>query len=109
MDNKTNTCVLVGIGAAGRILLGRFLPVLFANVNGIAQGAAGRDPFAGLIREHRLTETGDSSERAMAGRLCALRSEIEPHAREKKRHSFHACESCWTSGEPLNWAARSGR
>jgi iron-sulfur cluster repair protein YtfE (RIC family) len=52
-NNKTNTYLLVGIGAAGGLLLGRFLPVLLANASGLAQGAAGRDPFAGLIREHR--------------------------------------------------------
>jgi len=34
-------------------MLGRYLPVLLANASGFAQGAAGRDPFAGLIREHR--------------------------------------------------------
>lgn len=34
-------------------MLGRFLPVLFANASGLAQGAAGRDPFAGLIEQHR--------------------------------------------------------
>ncbi len=53
MTNKTNTYLLLGIGAAGGALLGRFLPVLFANASGLAQGTAGRDPFAGLIREHR--------------------------------------------------------
>ncbi len=53
MTTKTNTCFLLGIGAAGGVLLGRFLPVLLANASGFAQGAAGRDPFAGLIREHR--------------------------------------------------------
>jgi hemerythrin superfamily protein len=35
------------------VVLGRFLPVLLANASGLAQGAAGRDPFAGLIQEHR--------------------------------------------------------
>jgi hemerythrin superfamily protein len=53
MNNKTNPLLLVGIGAAGGALLGRFLPLLLANANGLAQGAAGGDPFAGLIREHR--------------------------------------------------------
>lgn len=53
MNNKTNSFVLVGLGAAGGLLLGRFLPVLLANVNGLARGMAGGDPFAGLIREHR--------------------------------------------------------
>lgn len=54
MTNKNNSYLLVGLGAAGGVLLGRFLPVLFANANGLAQGAAGRDPFAGLIKEHRI-------------------------------------------------------
>jgi hemerythrin superfamily protein len=53
MTNKTNTYVLLGLGAAGGVLLGRVLPVLLANINGLAQGIAGRDPFAGLIRQHR--------------------------------------------------------
>jgi iron-sulfur cluster repair protein YtfE (RIC family) len=53
-NDKKNIYLMVGIGAAGGILLGRFLPVVFANVNGLAHGAARRDPFAGLIREHRL-------------------------------------------------------
>ena len=44
---------MLSIGAAGGLLLGRFLPVLFANAGGLAQGAAGGDPFAGLIAEHR--------------------------------------------------------
>ena len=52
-NNKSNAYLWVGIGAAGGMLLGRFLPVLLANANGLAQGAAGRDPFAGLIKEHR--------------------------------------------------------
>ena len=52
--NNTNTYLLLGIGAAGGLLLGRFLPVLLANATGLALGAAGRDPFAGLIREHQL-------------------------------------------------------
>jgi hemerythrin superfamily protein len=51
-NNKSNT-YLLGIGAAGGLLLGRFLPVLLANVSGLAQGATRGDPFAGLIREHR--------------------------------------------------------
>jgi iron-sulfur cluster repair protein YtfE (RIC family) len=53
VTNKANTYFLLGIGAAGGVLLGRFLPVLLANASGLAQGAAGRDPFAGLIEEHR--------------------------------------------------------
>ena len=44
---------MLGVGAAGGMLLGRFLPVLLANASGLARGAAGQDPFAGLIREHR--------------------------------------------------------
>lgn len=53
MKNKTNPYLFLGIGAAGGLLLGRFLPVVLANASGIAQGAAGQDPFAGLIKEHR--------------------------------------------------------
>lgn len=51
--SKMNNYVLVGLGAAGGMLLGRFLPLLLANASGLAQGAAGRDPFAGLILQHR--------------------------------------------------------
>lgn len=54
INNKTNPYLLIGVGAAGGVLLGRFLPVLLANASGLAQGAAGRDPFAGLIRQHRV-------------------------------------------------------
>ncbi len=53
MTKQTNTYLLLGIGVAGGALLGRFLPVLFANASGLAQGAAERDPFAGLIQQHR--------------------------------------------------------
>ncbi len=53
MTNKTNTCFLLGIGAATGVLFGRFLPLVFANASGLLLGAAGRDPFAGLIQEHR--------------------------------------------------------
>jgi hemerythrin superfamily protein len=53
VTNKTNTYLLLGIGATGAVFLGRFLPVLFANASGLARAAAGRDPFAGLIQEHR--------------------------------------------------------
>jgi hemerythrin superfamily protein len=44
---------MLAIGALGGAVLGRFLPVLVANASGALRGAAGRDPFAGLIREHR--------------------------------------------------------
>jgi hemerythrin superfamily protein len=53
MTNKTSTYVLLGLGAAGGVLLGRFLPVLLANAGGLARGVAGGDPFAGLIEQHR--------------------------------------------------------
>ena len=43
----------LAMGAVGGLLLGRFLPVLFANASGAARAAAGQDPFEGLIREHR--------------------------------------------------------
>lgn len=52
-NNKSNAYLWAGIGAAGGLLLGRFLPVLIANASGIVQAAGGRDPFAGLIKEHR--------------------------------------------------------
>ena len=54
MRNDTKPYILIGIGAAGGALLGRFLPLLLANANGLAKGAASGDPFDGLIREHRL-------------------------------------------------------
>jgi hemerythrin superfamily protein len=53
MTDKTNTYIALGLGAAGGILLGRFLPVLLANANGLVQGIAGRDPFDALIQQHR--------------------------------------------------------
>ncbi|MFL6415984.1 MAG: hemerythrin domain-containing protein [Bryobacteraceae bacterium] len=52
MNNK-NSLLLLGIGAAGGVVLGRFFPLLFANANGWVQGAAGGDPFAGLVEQHR--------------------------------------------------------
>jgi hemerythrin superfamily protein len=52
-NTKSNAYLWAGIGAAGGLLLGRFLPVLVADTRGLVQGAAGRDPFAGLIKEHR--------------------------------------------------------
>lgn len=54
MKNNRNPYILLGVGAAGGVLLGRFLPVLLANASGLAQGAAGRDPFAKLIQQHRV-------------------------------------------------------
>jgi hemerythrin superfamily protein len=41
------------VGAAGGMLLGRLLPTLIANASGIIRGAAGKDPFGGLVRQHR--------------------------------------------------------
>ena len=41
------------LGVTGAVLLGRLLPVVYANAIGLARGAAGKDPFAGLIAEHR--------------------------------------------------------
>jgi iron-sulfur cluster repair protein YtfE (RIC family) len=65
---KTNTFLLLGVGAAGGVLLGRFLPFLLANLNGLAQGTAGRDPFAILIRQHRaLLSLLDKMEQVPAG------------------------------------------
>jgi hemerythrin superfamily protein len=54
MTNKTNTYVLLAVGAAGGMLLGRVLPVLLANASGLARGAAGQDPFDKLIEQHRI-------------------------------------------------------
>ncbi len=51
--NSAGKYVLIAAGAAGAILLGRLLPVVFANVSGAVRGAAGQDPFKGLIEEHR--------------------------------------------------------
>jgi iron-sulfur cluster repair protein YtfE (RIC family) len=45
---------MLGIGAGAGALLGRFLPVFLAKGSGFAQAAAGGDPFAGLIQEHRI-------------------------------------------------------
>jgi iron-sulfur cluster repair protein YtfE (RIC family) len=53
VTKKTNTYLLLGAGAAGGLILGRLLPVLLANVSGLIRGAAGHDPFARLIRQHR--------------------------------------------------------
>ena len=44
---------MIGLGAAGGMLVGRLLPVLVANASGAARVSIGQDPFAGLIREHR--------------------------------------------------------
>ena len=52
-NNKSNAYLWIGLGAAGGMLLGRFLPVVLANASGLVQGVAGRDPFAGLVKEHR--------------------------------------------------------
>jgi hemerythrin superfamily protein len=54
MRSKTNTFLLLGIGAAGGLLLGRFLPVLIANATGLAEGASGGDPFTKLVHQHRI-------------------------------------------------------
>jgi hemerythrin superfamily protein len=54
MSNKSNTYLLLGVGVTGGLILGRFLPVLLANANGLAQGAAGRDPFNKLVKQHRI-------------------------------------------------------
>ncbi len=51
--NSAAKYVLIAAGAAGAIVLGRLLPVVFANVGGAIRGAAGQDPFKGLIGEHR--------------------------------------------------------
>ena len=55
-DNRQTSSrglTMLAAGATGGILLGRFLPVLFANANGTIRAAAGRDPFESLIRQHR--------------------------------------------------------
>jgi iron-sulfur cluster repair protein YtfE (RIC family) len=44
---------MVGLGAAGGMVMGRLLPILIANANGAARARFGQDPFAGLVREHR--------------------------------------------------------
>jgi iron-sulfur cluster repair protein YtfE (RIC family) len=54
VKNTTNPYLLIGLGASGGLLLGHFLPVLLANASGLTRGLAGADPFAGLIREHRV-------------------------------------------------------
>ncbi len=50
---KLQPWTMVGIGAAGGMLVGRLLPIFLANANGAARAAVGRDPFEPLIREHR--------------------------------------------------------
>jgi hemerythrin superfamily protein len=44
---------MIGLGAAGGILAGKLLPIVIANATGVARAAAGKDPFEGLVREHR--------------------------------------------------------
>jgi hemerythrin superfamily protein len=54
-DNRQNSSrglTMLAAGATGGILLGRFLPVLFANASGGMRAAVGRDPFEILIRQH---------------------------------------------------------
>jgi iron-sulfur cluster repair protein YtfE (RIC family) len=55
-ENRSSTgrYRMLMLGAAGGAILGRLLPVLVSNVSGMIRAAAGQDPFAGLIREHRL-------------------------------------------------------
>lgn len=66
-NKTTTTYVLLGIGAAAGVLLGRILPVLLANTSGLARGATGRDPFAGLVQQHRaLLSLLDKMERLSA-------------------------------------------
>jgi len=50
---STGKYTILAIGAAGGVLLARIAPVLIANASGFVRSAAGQDPFAGLIREHR--------------------------------------------------------
>ncbi|MBV8811222.1 MAG: hemerythrin domain-containing protein [Acidobacteriaceae bacterium] len=171
--NKSRTYLLLGLGTAAGALLGRLLPVVFANASGVAQGLAGLDPFAQLIQQHRtLLSVLDKMEHLTApdwakrrllflalkrtigkhalaeenvvypllktqaerhestqklyrehasmkihifelevairstdewrDAVRALRSEIEPHAREEEQTEFPACGSCWTKKGPLN-------
>jgi iron-sulfur cluster repair protein YtfE (RIC family) len=44
---------MLAAGAAGGLLLGKFLPVLIANASGTIRAGAGQDPFESLIRQHR--------------------------------------------------------
>ena len=61
---------MIGLGATGGMLVGRLLPILFANANGAARAIAGQDPFAGLIREHRqLLALLDKMENTPASRF----------------------------------------
>lgn len=43
-----------GRGAAAAVIAGRMLPPLLAQASGTARAAAGRDPFEGLERDHRV-------------------------------------------------------
>lgn len=44
---------MLAAGVAGGMVLGKFLPVLFANASGTIRGATGQNPFDGLIQQHR--------------------------------------------------------
>jgi iron-sulfur cluster repair protein YtfE (RIC family) len=70
---KLRPWAIAGLGAAGGMLMGRLLPILIANANGVARARFGEDPFAGLIREHR--------------QLLALLEKMEntPHHRSLRR------------------------
>ncbi len=50
---RTGKYTMLALGAIGGALLGRFAPLLLANASGLIRSAAGHDPFAGLIRQHR--------------------------------------------------------
>jgi iron-sulfur cluster repair protein YtfE (RIC family) len=68
--------------------MGRLLPILVASMAGAARGAIGRDPFAGLVREHRellallaRMENAPQSSRARKAMLAYLfKRKIAKHA-----------------------------
>jgi iron-sulfur cluster repair protein YtfE (RIC family) len=55
------------LGVGGAVVLGKVLPVVFANALGTARGVRTGDPFKGLIREHHeLLSLLDKMERTPA-------------------------------------------
>ena len=52
-ENPVAPYVKFALGVTGAVLLGRLLPVVYANAVGAFRGATGKDPFEGLIAEHR--------------------------------------------------------
>jgi iron-sulfur cluster repair protein YtfE (RIC family) len=79
---------MLAVGAVGGAVLGRLGPVLLANVAGLIRGSGGRDPFSGLIREHRellslltkMEETPQDSPLKRMGLFLKFKRTIAKHA-----------------------------